>query len=134
MEITDDKIFKIALVTTLIGILGLIFFSGYIEPKVVKISEIDRSNIEEKVSITGVIESVEKSSSSNSYFLQINDGTGKLQVIIFESTIVELEELGTNPEIFLNQKVEISGTLTEYKNTMEIIVSNSKDITLFSNT
>jgi len=128
MKITDDKIFKISLTTTVIGIIGLIIFSGFIEPKEVKISEIDRSMIEEEVSVTGVIESVEKSSSGTSYFLKINDGTGKLSVIIFESTIIELEKLDCSPEIFLNEKVTIQGTLTEYKSTMEIIVSNGNSI------
>ncbi|WP_409199914.1 OB-fold nucleic acid binding domain-containing protein [Methanobrevibacter sp. DSM 116169] len=128
MEITDEKIFKIALITTLIGIVGLIIFSGFIEPKEVKISEIDRSMIEEEVVITGVIESVKKSSTSNTYFLEINDGTGKLAGMMFESTVIELEELDTPPEMFLNQKVRVSGTLTEYKSTMEIIVSNANSI------
>lgn len=128
MKITDEKIFKIALITTLIGIVGLITFSGFIEPKEIKISEIDRSMIEEEIVITGIIESVKKSSSGTSYFLEINDGSGKLAIVIFESTIIELEEVGTSPETFLNQRVEVSGTLTEYKSAMELIVSNGNSI------
>lgn len=79
MEISDDKIFKIALVVSLVGILGLIFTSPYIEVKEVAISEINKNMIEEEVSITGVVEKVSKSSSSNTYFLTINDGLGKFQ-------------------------------------------------------
>ena len=37
MEITDDKLLKIALVTSLIGLIGLIIFTPTIEVKKVKI-------------------------------------------------------------------------------------------------
>ena len=50
MEISDDKI------VSLVGILGLIFTSPYIEVKEVAISEINKNMIEEEVSITGVVE------------------------------------------------------------------------------
>ncbi|MDL2246886.1 RNA-binding protein [Methanobrevibacter sp. OttesenSCG-928-K11] len=128
MEINDQLIFKIALITSLIGIVGLIIFSGFIEPKEVKISEIDRSMIEEEVVVTGIIENVDKSSSSNSYFLKINDGTGKITLMIFESTLVELEESGNHPNTFLDKKVKVVGTVTEYKSSMELIVSNGNSI------
>ena len=127
MEIDDNKIFKIALITTLVGLVGLMVFSTFISPKEVTIDEINKGMVEEQVTIIGIIESVEKSN-SNSYFLKINDGTGKLSVIIFESTTIELEELGTPPEIFLHEKVKITGTLTEYKSNMEIIISTGNSI------
>jgi DNA/RNA endonuclease YhcR with UshA esterase domain len=130
MEITDGKIFKIALVTSLIGLMGMMIFAGDIEPKELKIKEIDRSMVDEKVAITGVIESIDQSSSGKSYFISVNDGTGKINVIIFESTMADFEESGVDINSYKNQKAKIFGTITEYKSTMEIILDNSNSIKL----
>jgi len=51
MEITDDKLLKIALITSLIGIIGLIIFTPSIEVKEVKIKDITRGMIDEEVKI-----------------------------------------------------------------------------------
>ena len=72
MEITDDKLLKIALITSLIGIIGLIAFTPTIEVKEVNIKDINRGMIDEEVSINGVITEVALSSSKSSYFLIMN--------------------------------------------------------------
>ena len=43
MEITDDKLLKIALITSLIGLIGLIIFTPSIEVKKVEIQDINRA-------------------------------------------------------------------------------------------
>ena len=128
MEITDGKIFKVAMLTTIIGLLGMIIFAGDISPKEVAIEDIDRGMIDEKIAINGVIETVKKSSSGKSYFLTLNDGTGRITIMVFESTIVEFQEAGIDIKSFENKKVEVIGTVTEFKSTMEIILPNSNSI------
>lgn len=128
MEITDDKIFKIALITSLIGVLGLIFTTPLIEMKEVSIDEIDRGMIDEQVSIEGVVEEVKTSSSGSSYFLTINDGTGKITLIIFDSALQDLKESEIDIKDFKDKRVKVSGTITEYKSSMEIILSNGNSI------
>ena len=123
MEITDEKIFKLALVTSLVGMMGMLFFASYIEPK---------DNIGETVAVTGVIDSIKMSSSGKSCFLELNDGTGKINIIIFESTLVELQDAGNDLESFKGQRVKIVGSITEYKSSMELILSNSNSIKLQS--
>ena len=130
MEITDEKIFKIALITTIIGLIGMIIFAGDITPKEVVIQDIDRGMIDEDVAITGVIENVKESSSGKSYFLTINDGTARITIMIFESTIIEFQEAGISLKSFENKKVKVIGTITEYKSTMELILPNSNSITI----
>lgn len=132
MEITDDKIFKIALITSLIGILGLIIFTPYIEVKEIKIIQINRGMVDEEVAITGVIEDIKKSSNGNTYFLKINDGTGHLSLIIFESVLGEFEDSNTPIESFKKKKVKAVGTLTEYKSNMELIISNGNSLQVIS--
>ena len=55
MEITDDKLLRIALITSLIGIIGLLIFTPTIEVKKVKIKDIDRGMIDEEVNIECVV-------------------------------------------------------------------------------
>ena len=74
MEITDDKLLRIALLTALIGIIGLIIFAPTVEVKKVAIKDITRAMIDEKVCVDGVITDIAESSSKTNYFLTINDG------------------------------------------------------------
>jgi len=130
MEVTDSKIFKIALFTSLIGIIGLIIFAGDISPKEIAIEDIDRGMVDEKVAIVGFVESVKLSSTGKSYFLTLSDSTGRISIIIFESSIVEFQEAGIDINSFNKQKVKVIGTLTEYNSKMELILDNANSITI----
>ena len=77
----------------------MLVFASYIEPKEIQINDITRNNIGETVAVTGVIESIKESSSGSSCFLELNDGTGKINLIIFESTLVELKDAGNLREV-----------------------------------
>lgn len=124
MEITDDKLLKIALITSLIGIIGLIIFTPSIEVKKVKIEEITRAMIDEEVSIDCVISEVKSSSTGSSYFLTINDGTGQMPLVIFESQLAQMQSNNLEIEEFKNKKVNIVGKITEYNGELEIILSS----------
>jgi DNA/RNA endonuclease YhcR with UshA esterase domain len=124
MEITDDKLLKIALVTSLIGIIGLIAFTPTIEVKEADIKDINRGMIDEEVKITGVITDIAQSSSKTSYFLTINDGEAQIQLIIFESQVAEIQSRNIDVEDFKNHRVEVVGTITQYNSEMEMILSN----------
>ena len=132
MELNDRLIFKVALITSLIGIIGMLVFASYIEPKEIQIKEITRNNIGETVAVIGVVESIKESSSGSSCFMELNDGTGKINLIVFESTLVELQDAGNDLDSFKNHKVKVIGSITEYKSSMELILSNSNSIKLVS--
>mgnify|MGYP003294735240 FL=1 len=132
MELNDKIIFKVALITSLVGIIGMLVFASYIEPKEIQIKDITRNNIGETVAVIGVVESIKESSSGSSCFIELNDGTGKINLIIFESTLVELQDAGNDLESFENQKVKVIGSITEYKSSMELILSNANSIKLVS--
>lgn len=132
MEINDEIIFKVALITALIGMMGMLAFASYIEPKEIAINEITRNNIGETVSVTAIVESVKMSSSGSSCFIELNDGTGKINLIVFESTLVELNDAGNDLNEFKNHKVKVVGSITEYKSSMELILANANSIKLES--
>lgn len=132
MEITDDKLLRIAVITSLIGIIGLIAFTPTIEVKEVDIKDINRGMIDEEVSIKGVITDVAQSSSKTSYFLTINDGDAQIQLIIFESQVAEIQSRNLDIEDFKNHKVQVVGTITQYNSEMELILSKGDSLRMIS--
>lgn len=132
MEITDEKLLRIALITALIGIIGLILFTPSIEVKKVDIKNITRSMIDEKVSIQGVITDIAQSSSKTNYFLTISDGKAKITLIIFEKQVSEITSRNLDIEDFENNKVEVVGTITEYKNDLELILSSGDSLRIIN--
>ena len=128
MEITDDKLLKIALVTSLIGIIGLIIFTPTIEVKEVDIKDINQWMIDEEVKITGVITDVAQSSSKTTYFLTINDGEAQIPLIIFESQVAEIQSKNLDIEDFENRKVQVVGTGTQYNSELELILSSGDSL------
>lgn len=125
MEITDDKLLRIALITSLIGIIGLLIFTPSIEVKKVKIEDIDRGMIDEEVCIDCVITDIASSASKSSYFLTINDGTGQMSLVIFEKQLADLQSNSLDIEDFKDRKVEVTGKITEYNSELEIILSGA---------
>ena len=132
MEITDEKLLRIGLITALIGIIGLILFTPSIEVKKVDIKDITRSMIDEKVSIQGVITDIAQSSSKTNYFLTISDGKAKITLIIFEKQVSEITSRNLDIEDFENNKVEVVGTITEYKNDLELILSSGDSLRIIN--
>ena len=132
MEITDDKLLRIALVTSLIGIMGLRIFTPTIEVKEVGIGDIDRGMIDEEVKVTGVITDVAQSSSKTSYFLTINDGEAQIPLIIFESQVSEIQSRNLDIEDFKDRKVQVVGKITEYNSDLELILSNGDSLRIIN--
>ena len=128
MEITDDKLLRIALITSLIGIIGLIIFTPTIEVKEVEIKDINRGMIDEEVKIECVIEDISQSSSKSSYFLTVNDGTGQMPLIIFESQASEIQSRNFDINDFKDKKVEVVATVTEYNSQLELILSSGDSL------
>ena len=132
MEITDDKLLKIALITSLVGIIGLIAFTPTIEVKEVDIKDINRGMIDEEVRLGGVISDIAQSKSKTSYFLTINDGEAQIQLIIFESQVSEIQSRNIDIEDFKGHKVEVVGTVTQYNSEMELILSSGDSLRMVS--
>ena len=132
MKITDEKLLKIALVTSLIGLIGLIMFTPSIEVKEVKIKDVTRAMIDEEVSINCVVTEIKSSKSGSSYFLTINDGTGQMPLIIFESQIAQMQTNNLDINDFKDKKVNVVGKITEYNNEMEIVLSSGDSLKIIN--
>lgn len=132
MEITDDKLLRIALITSLIGIIGLLIFTPTIEVKKVKIEDIDRGMIDEEVNIECVVTDIASSKSKSSYFLTINDGTGQMPLIIFENQLAEIQSNNIDINDFKDKKVEVTGKITEYNSDLELILSSGDGLKIIT--
>ena len=132
MKITDEKLLRIALITSLIGIVGLIIFTPSIEVKKVDISDITRAMIDEKVCIDGVITDIAESSSKTNYFLTLGDGESQIPLIIFEKQVAEIQSRNLDIEDFKGRKVEVTGTVTEYKSDLELILSSGDSLRIIN--
>lgn len=132
MDITDDKLLKIALVTSLIGLIGLIMFTPSIEVKEVKIEDINRGMIDEEVSINCVVSDVKSSKSGSNYFLTISDGTGQIPLVIFESQAAQMQTNNLDIKDFKDKKVNVVGKITEYNNEMEIVLSSGDSMRILN--
>ena len=60
--------------------------------------------------------------------LTINDGTGQMSLIIFESQLAQLEDNGIDVESYKGKKVNVAGTVTEYNSQLELILSSGDAI------
>lgn len=124
----DYIIFKIALVTSVLGLLGMIFFAEQINPREVKIKDINRGMLDEDVSLEGVVLEVKQSSKSNTFFLDIMDGTGKISLIIFDSNVQELQKANLNIPALINRRVKVTGKVSEYKGKIELILDDADSL------
>lgn len=124
----DSQIFRIALITTILGLSGMMLLSDKIMPQEIKIKDLNKGMLDEEVSIVGLVEKIDKSPRSNTYFLQIMDGTGKTTAVIFDSTVLDLEKNNLTPMSFLNHRVKITGNVQQYNGNMELILNDGKSI------
>ena len=124
----DSQIFRVALITAILGLSGMILLSDKIMPQEIKIKDLNKGMLDDDVSITGVVEKVDESPRSNTYFLQVIDGTGKTTAIIFDSAVLDLEKDNLTPRSFANHRVKITGKAAEYNGNMELILNDAKSI------
>jgi DNA/RNA endonuclease YhcR with UshA esterase domain len=124
----DQQIFRIALITSIIGLVGMLYFADAIEPREIKINEINRGMIDQDVSLEGVVQNVKKSSTSNTYFLEIMDGTGKITVIIFENAALDFQKQNLSISNLYGRRVRVTGKISEYKGQMEIILNSATSL------
>ena len=128
----DKQIFTAALIIAVLGLSGMILLSDKITPQEIKIKDLNRGMIDEDVSITGMVEKIEKSPRSDTYFLQIKDETGNTTAVMFDSAVLDLEKNNLTPISFVNHHVKITGTVQQYKGNTELILNDEKSVKILA--
>ena len=124
----DHHIFKIALVMSILGLVGMIFSADLITAREVQIKDINRGMLDEDVSLEGVVQNVKKSSTSETYFLDIMDGTGKITMIIFESSAQDLQKTNISIYSLNNRRVKVTGKVSEYQGKIELLLNDAASL------
>ncbi len=128
----DRYMFKIALVLSILGIIGMIIFSGQLEPNELQIKEINPGMLDEEISVEGIVEDLKESPNKHTYFLEIMDNTGKIKVVIFEKEAYELEKNNLKIQNLIKRRIKVLGTVTEYDGHLELILKDSKSLLIVS--
>ncbi len=128
----DKKIFRLALFTTILGLVGMIFSANYITPQEVQIKDMNRGMLDKEVSVEGLVTGVSQSQKGGTYFLELMDGTGKTKVVIFENAASEIQKTSVNIENFNNRRVRIVGKVTEYQGSLEVILKDASSLKIIA--
>ncbi|MCD7782226.1 MAG: hypothetical protein LUG89_05980 [Methanosphaera sp.] len=116
----DKEIFRIATLTTVIGLIGLIVTSGFISPNIIEIDEIDNSKLDSQVEIQGVVTSLIVTKSGTT-IIEVTDDTGSIDVVIFSTTNMD-------NSIYECVNVSVTGDVSIYNNQYEIILDNENNL------
>lgn len=117
----DRKIFKISLIIMVVGLLGIILFSGYVNPEKLTINKLDKSKIDNQIQVEATVISITQTK-SNTQIIKIADSTGSTNLVIFPQT--EIQQLKKS------DKIKVIATVTQYKGEIELILDESKNLEL----
>lgn len=120
----DKEIFKITLTTTILGLIGLIILSGYVNPEELSVNEIDKSKIDNQVKVTGIIENY-TITKTGTMIVTLNDGSDVIKVVIFPSTSL-------NTTLYNGMNITVTARVVEYNGEMELIIEKSKNLEINS--
>ena len=124
----DSQIFRIALLIAVLGLSGMMVLSDKITPQEIKIKDLNKGMLDEDVTVVGLIEKIDKSPRSNTYFLQVRDVTGKTTAVVFDTAVLDFEKNNLTIMSFANHRVKITGKVQQYNGNMELILNDGKSI------
>ncbi len=108
---------KICLIFAIAGTFLLLLISQTTEPKLTKISDINKGMLDNFVKISGTIQDFDDKESIKIASLQ--DETGIIDIVIFEENILALSK---------GMKVEIIGKVSEYNGKMQVNAEEIREI------
>jgi DNA/RNA endonuclease YhcR with UshA esterase domain len=120
----DDKIFKICILTTIVGLTAIIILSPYVSPEKLSLERIDNSKIDNQVEVTAIIESVHITK-GGTRIVTLSDETSKINLIIFVSTV-------NVADLQPGQKINIKAKVTSYNGQLELILEESSNLKVIS--
>ncbi|MFQ6010207.1 MAG: OB-fold nucleic acid binding domain-containing protein [Candidatus Aenigmatarchaeota archaeon] len=114
------NLLKICIISSFLGVLGVILLSGYVEPTGYAIMDLSEDYLGTSVVVEGIVESLYTSKNGHN-FLSVSDDTGSIKVVAFKGTGVDGAEMGS--------RIRVRGKLDTYQQELEII---AREITLES--
>ncbi len=116
----ESKFTGISFIGTIIGLSLLYMFFTQVHSIHVNIGDIDSAYLGKNVNITGKVINLRKS--EGNVFFDLDDGTGKMKIVLWKDTIKLLELKGVNASCLENgKKVNVIGNVQIYRGELEII-------------
>ena len=110
----QENISRIAALVSITGVSLLFLFAETLQPREVKIQEINQSLLEWNVKIDAKVLSSHQR--ENIAFLQLYDGTGKIKAVLFRPSEEE------QPLIAKGNFASFEGRIQLYRNELELVV------------
>jgi len=98
---------KIALASAVIGLIALIFLSNTLEPRLIKIADINGKMIDQTVKVSGEITKIKIYDSFT--LLMLDDKTENMTIISYQNLLLKNSD-----------KIEVIGKIVEYKGSLEV--------------
>ena len=105
----DNTLYKICLISALIGIFLILIIANKMEIKGSDIGNISENNLNEKVKVKGYVTFFKET--PGLYIMNIKDSTGNITVLAFKDDKINITK---------NSIIEVEGSLAKYKDELEI--------------
>lgn len=117
----ESSLPKLSLITSVAGLVILLFASRTFGLDRIDIAKITPEDIGKNVRVCGQVSSKSVSKTQHT-FLEVKDGTGKIDITVFNTSSAKTSAQA----IEKNQDVCITGTVGEYRNNLQITLGNGK--------
>ncbi len=116
-EMEEKTLFKISIITSLVGLLIMIIMIGAMDLSESSISSINKTYIGKEIKIKGVLTS--KKELSGITIMNVKDDTGSIKVIAYKDNDQYLE-------LKKDSTIEVKGLVKEYSSELEIEADSIK--------
>lgn len=114
-----NDIYWLSIIGSIVSLAAIFIFISYFVPESVKIKDIDNTHIGTIVNVTGKITKI--TNREGSIFLTIEDETGNINVIIWDSVIKSLEMKGLDPHSLKeNLSINLQSEVISYEGHLEL--------------
>jgi DNA/RNA endonuclease YhcR with UshA esterase domain len=110
----QETVSRISLLVSIAGVSLLFLFAEAVQPREVKIQEIDQSLLEWNVKLNAKV--LSSYQHKNTVFMQLYDGTGKIKAVLFRPS----EEI--RPLIAKDSFASFEGKVQLYEEELELVV------------
>jgi len=125
----DRYILAAALAFSILGTALLWYSAASIEPDQVSIGEVGSEDCGRAVVIEGLIIDV-GSSKGGSVFLELSDGTGKIDVPLFPDVAGKIEKR----TLVNGRRIKVSGIVGEYEGNLQVVPSRAESVVVLGST
>jgi exonuclease VII large subunit len=122
----EEKMLRISIIGSVLGLIALYFIVLNISSVDVKIGEVTGNLVGSVVKVEGEVKDFYKHKNGH-FFFNLGDDTGEIKIVVWENIVEELRLGGMDTSRIRNgARMEIAGTIELYKGELELIPLRSQ--------